>query len=142
MLCVSCFRCSSVELALGVLEVERVEKVAALVALVTSGVGVCAKRTFTLDETVGQEALVLFAIRLLGCLFSEVAVLVQLGEDVLGNLGLLCSGRPAEVVELNLEPVVDLLVDLVVLVAQLFGVTPSSIAFVSVAVPYSSVPQT
>lgn len=45
---------------------------------------------------------------------------MQLGEDVLCNLRLLVSGRSAEDVEANVEPLINLGVNLVVLGAQLF----------------------
>ena len=42
-------------------------------------------------------------------------------EDVLGNLSLLRRRRPAEVIEVAVEPLVDLGVECVVLVANLLG---------------------
>lgn len=55
-----------------------------------------------------------------GPLFQEL-VLVKLGEDVLGDVGLLLCGCSAEVVKVDLEPVIDFSVEFVVLVAELLG---------------------
>jgi hypothetical protein len=49
----------------------------------------------------------------------QIAIFVQLGEDVLGNVGLMLGRGPSEVIELDLKPIVDLFVQLVVLVTQL-----------------------
>lgn len=49
----------------------------------------------------------------------EEAVLVQLREDVLCNVGLLMRRRSAKDVEANIEPLVDFGMKLVVLVAKL-----------------------
>ncbi len=46
------------------------------------------------------------------------------------------GGRAAEIIESDLEPLVDLLVLRVELIAKLLRVTPASRARVSVAVPY------
>ena len=91
-----------------------------LVALVSSCILVGAQRALSLDKAIGQEGVVCFAVRL-GCflLFQET-VFVKFCEDVLGDLGLLGGGSAAKNVEANIEPFVDLCVQLVVLVAELF----------------------
>lgn len=91
-----------------------------LIALVSSCILVGAQRALSLDEAVGQEGVVCFAVRL-GCflLFQET-VLVKFCKDVLSDVGLLGGGSAAENVEANVEPFVDLCVQLVVLVAELF----------------------
>ena len=53
-----------------------------------------------------------------GALLQE-AFLVQLQEDLVDDLGLFRGGRAAKVVETNVEPVIDLLVLDVELVAEL-----------------------
>jgi hypothetical protein len=81
---------------------------ATLVALVSSCILIGAQWTLSLDEAVGQEGVVGFAVRLDGCLFLQEAVLVKFCEDVLGDLCLLVGGRTTENVEANVEPFVDL----------------------------------
>jgi len=93
---------------------------ATLVALISSCILVGAQWALSLDEAVGQEGVVCFAVRLSGLLFLQEAVLVEFREDVLGNVCLLGGGGAAEDVEANVEPFVDLCVELVILVAQLF----------------------
>jgi hypothetical protein len=46
------YRCGPIKLATGVLQLQRIEKMSALVALVSSGVIVVAQRTGTLDKTI------------------------------------------------------------------------------------------
>jgi len=91
--------------------------VSALVALIAPCILIAAQGTLALNEAVSQKGLVLLAKRLYGRPLLQVAVLVQLCKDVLCNIGLLPRRGPAEDVKSNLEPVVDLGVDLVVLVA-------------------------
>lgn len=63
----------------------------------------------------------LLAIRLDCRSLLEETVLVKLGEDVLCNLGLLVGWCPAKDIKANVEPFVNLGVELVVLVAELLG---------------------
>lgn len=91
-----------------------------LVALIASCILISAQRALSLDKAVGQEGVVCFAVRLDRRLLFQEAVLVEFCEDVLSDLGLLRSGSAAENVEANVEPFVDLGVQLVVFVAQLF----------------------
>ena len=91
-----------------------------LVALISSCILVGAQRALSLDEAIGQEGVVCFAVGLDGCLFLQEAVLVEFCEDVLSNVCLLGGGGATEDVEANVEPLVDFCVQFVVLVAQLF----------------------
>ena len=113
------WRCT-VELAPRLDEIERVKQMATLVALVSSCVLVAAQRALALDETIGQKGLVLLTVRLNGGALLEEAVLVELGEDILGDFRLLVRRCPAKDVESDVEPLVDLGVQLVVFVAELF----------------------
>lgn len=61
----------------------------------------------------------LLAEGLFGGALAEEAVLVQALEDRLGDLGVLLCGCATEVVKANVEPFVHILVDLVVLGAQI-----------------------
>jgi hypothetical protein len=94
---------------------------ATLVTLISSCILVGTQWALSLDKAIGQEGVVCFAVRLNGCLFLQEAVLVEFCEDVLGDFCLLVGGGATENVEANVEPFVDLSVQLVVLVAQLFG---------------------
>lgn len=93
---------------------------ATLVALISSCILVGAQRALSLDETIGQEGIVCFAVRLSGFLFLQEAVLVEFCEDVLCNVCLLGGGSATEDIEADVEPLVDFCVQFVVLVAQLF----------------------
>lgn len=93
---------------------------ATLVALISSCILVAAQRALSLDETIGQEGVVCFAVRLNCCLFLQEAILVEFCEDVLSNVCLLGGGGTTEDVEANVEPFVNLCVQFVVLVAKLF----------------------
>lgn len=93
---------------------------ATLVALISSCILVGAQRAFSLDEAIGQEGVVCFAVRLGGFLLLQEAVLVEFCENVLGNVCLLGGRSATEDIEANVEPFVDLCVQLVVFVAQLF----------------------
>lgn len=115
----SCDRGCAIELAPGLLEVKRIKQVSTLVALIASCVLVATERALSLDEAVSQESLMGLAVWLDSRSLLEEAVLVELGEDVLCDLGLLVGGSPAEDVEANVEPFIDLCVQLVILVAEL-----------------------
>ena len=93
---------------------------ATLIALVSSCILVCAQRTLALDEAVGQERVVCFTVRLSCFLLFQETVLVEFCEDVLSDLGLLGGWSATENVETNVKPFIDLGVQLVVLVAELF----------------------
>ena len=62
--CLARNRCGAVELAAGILQLERFKQMTALVALVTSRIFVVAQWAGTLDESVCQEALMCLAVRL------------------------------------------------------------------------------
>jgi hypothetical protein len=112
-------RGGSVELAAGVDEVEGIEEVTTLVALVSTGIVVVAAGAFTLNITISQERAVLLAERLLGGALAKESVVIEALEDGLGDLGVLLGRGAAEVIESDVEPLVNLLVDLVILCAKL-----------------------
>jgi hypothetical protein len=120
MFCLSWDGGCAIELAAGLLQLQRVEQMTALVALVSSCILVGTQRAFSLDKAVGQEGVVCFAVRLDSCLFLQEAIVVEFCEDVLSNVCLLGGGSAAEYVEANVEPFVDLCVQFVVLVTKLF----------------------
>ena len=110
---------SAVKLAAGVDEIKGIKEVTALVTLVSTGIVVVAAGAFTLHEAISQERSVLLAEGLFGGALSEEAVLVQALEDRLGDLGVLLCRGATEVIEADVEPFVDILVDLVVFGAQI-----------------------
>lgn len=109
------------DLAARVDQLKRVQQVAARVALVAAGVVVATARAGTLDKAIGQESVVDLAVGLRGDALIEPLVFPELQEDLLDNLGMEVGAGAAEVVEVDLEVVVDLLVQLVELIAQLAG---------------------
>lgn len=108
---------TSVGVGLGL---QGVEQVTAFVALVSSGAVVIADGAGTLNEAVSEEGVVSLdgAEGLDSLALLNVAILPQLGEDVLDNFGLLGSGGSAEDIKGDVEVVVDALVNGVVLGAE------------------------
>jgi len=112
-------RGSSVELAAGLDKIEGIEKMTALVTLISARIVVVTPGAFTLDVTICQERAVLLTVRLLGRPLNQEAVIPEALEDGLRDLSVLLSGSAAEVVEANVEPLVYFLMDLIVLGAKL-----------------------
>ena len=71
-----------------------------------------------LDITVGQEGVVGRAVGLGGLALLDEAVLPETSKDALDDGGMLVGGSAAEDVELDSKPIVDVLVDGVILGAQ------------------------
>ena len=108
-------------LGLRVNQIGGIQEFPALVTLVTTGIMVAAQRTCAGYEAIGKEHILLHIVELLdGLLICEFPVL-KLVEDFMSDLGLPISGSAAEVIEVAVEPVIDLLVDGVVVVTDLLG---------------------
>jgi len=103
----------------GLDELDGVDKLTTAVALISLGIMVMAHGALTANEAISQEAFTLEAILLVNHLLEGVSVLVKGIEDVLSNLGLLGSGSSSELVEVTVEPLVDISVDGVVVIANL-----------------------
>ena len=58
-----------------------------------------------------------FAVRLARCLFNEVVICIQSSKDGLGDILLLLCRSAAKVVKTDLKPFIDVVVNLIVLVA-------------------------
>lgn len=88
--------------------------------LVATGTRVVADAALALDKAVGKESIVGGdgAEGLRGLLLLDEAIFPQFGEDVLDNLGVLVGWGASEDVEIDPEPVVDVLVDGVILGAK------------------------
>ena len=102
------------------LGLERIQDGATGVALVSSGALVVTDGALALDETIRKEALVsLYGTEGLNRLILlNVTIFVELSEDVLHNIGLMHGRGLVKDVELDAEPVVDGLVQGVVLGAE------------------------
>jgi hypothetical protein len=98
----------SIELASWVFQLESFEEMPALVALITSGILVVTQRTCAFNETIRQEAFMCLTVRLCGRLLLQVAVFVQLFENVLSNVCLVLGRCAAKMIEADVEPFVDL----------------------------------
>ncbi len=77
-----------------------------------------ADAALALNIAVGQEGLVRRAVGLGGLALLDEAIVPEAGENALDDGGVLRGGRAAEDVEVDPEPVVDVLVDRVILGAQ------------------------
>lgn len=73
------------ELAARLAQLDGVDELAALVALVAARVLVAAQRARALDEAVGQEAPAALAVQLVHRVLAQEAVGVQLQEHVLSD---------------------------------------------------------
>jgi hypothetical protein len=112
---------STIELAAGVNKIKGIEKMTALVALVSTGIIVMAAGALALNIAISQEGTVLLAERLFSGAFTEEPVLMQALEDGLRDLGVLLCGCATEVVEADVEPFIHFLVNLIVLGAKVLG---------------------
>jgi len=94
--------------------------VTATVALVTLGIWIIALGVWALaaNKSIGQKSLTGTAVLLLHDLFVGVSCFLERKEDFLSNLCLLLCRSPSEKISIAVEPLVDLLVDGVVLVAN------------------------
>lgn len=116
-------RTGVVEFAARIYELKWIQKLATGITLVTSGVFVSALGANTLYKTICQESLVFLAEKLgHGLLDQEIAV-VEICEDILGDLGLAIGGGTAEVVEADIKPLVNVGMQFVVLITQFPGST-------------------
>ena len=113
----SCLACR----ALGVDQFNGIYKLAAAVALVTLGIAVAAtlQRAAALDHTISQWRVARIAVLLLQFVFVGVTLLHQVVEYVLRNLCLLFCCSSAKIVEITVEPFVNLCVFRMVKVANL-----------------------
>lgn len=113
------------DFAFGILELDRtVEKPLAFVALVAFGLVVLATGACSKYKPISQEEVTLFAIALLQLVLENAVVLLDVEEDLLGDGGVPGRAGPPKVVKLYVEPLVDAVMDLEVVVANLFGRLP------------------
>ncbi len=82
-------RSRSVHGTAGIDEVRGIEQLAAVLALITAGILVAAVRARSADVAVGEEHLRLLAVELFDRFLTDVPVVVQFQEDVLGHLRVL-----------------------------------------------------
>ena len=110
---------SAARLAAGLLELHGIYELSTFVTLVAARIRVCAEWTNTFHEAICQELAAVLTVQLLNRLRKDESLAVQAFENRLGNLRLLLGARAAKVIELNVEPVVDFFVLLVILGANL-----------------------
>lgn len=134
-------RAGAVQFASRLDELKWIQKLATGITLVTSGVLISALRADTLYKTIRQESLVLLAEKLGHGFLNQEIVVVEIFEDILGDLSLGIGGGTAEVVESDIKPLVNVGMQFVIFVAQFprsaalfqsFGLSCSSI-FISSA---------
>ena len=107
----------ALDLAARLLQVERVQELSTSVTLVTTGITISALGTFALNESIGKESMVVLTVELGSIALLEEAVLLELEEDFLGDDSLGFGSRSSKYIEADFEPLVNVGVDLVVLVA-------------------------
>ena len=78
-------------------------------------------RTSAGYESVSKEALALRAVELLRFLLCYIAILIACREYMLHDLCLKRRACPSKVIEIDIEPVIDRLMDLMVVIAELTG---------------------
>ena len=86
--------------------------------MITLGVRIVAVGADSGDVPVCEEEVAVLAKGLLEALFSNEAIAAEVKEDILGDLRMDGRAGPAEVVEGDVEPLIDLPVDLVILVTN------------------------
>lgn len=118
----SCLACC----ALGVDQFDGIYKLATAVTLVTFGIAVAAtlQRAAALDHAICQWRVARVAVLLLQLVFVGVSLLHQVVEYVLRNLRLLFCCSSAKIVEVTVEPLVNLCVFRMVKVANLLTCFP------------------
>lgn len=115
------FRCGIARGALRVDQFCRVDKLTTAITLVTLCVTIVAHRAFTLNEAISQEALALFAVLLIDNFLEGFVFSDNIFEDSLRNFSLLGGGGTAKSVEVAVEPIVDLFMNGVVVIANLLA---------------------
>lgn len=75
----------------------------------------------TTHHSIGEGCFAGLTVLLLDSVLVSVASLLKVVEDVLSDFGLLRGGRASEFVEVTIEPLVNLFVKSMVVVADLLG---------------------
>ena len=102
-------------------EILRVEHLATLIALITTGSLITTMRTSSFDITVSEELLCLFVIRLFELIFDDVAIVVKIIEDCLSVFYLGWMSGSSKMIKADVEPAVDFLVYLIIFVTDRLG---------------------
>ena len=101
-----------------VLQFHRAEVASALLTLIAVGVGIATVRTFAHDVTVGKELTGFLVVILFALLFDELAVIVELAEEVGSELVVGGTCRAAVHVERDAELLERILDQLMIAVAH------------------------
>lgn len=83
-----------------------IEKFLAFIALITSGILVSTKRTFTFDESISQEQVAFFTIALSHFLLLDFVLFFEIQKDILTNLSVPFSWSSTKMIKGNIEPFV------------------------------------
>lgn len=97
----------------------RIDQFATAITLVTLSVTVVAHGTFSAHKPISQKALTLLAVLLIDNFLEGFVLCYYVLKDCLGDLCLLRGAGATESIEVTIEPIVDLLVDLVIVVTDL-----------------------
>lgn len=97
----------------------RVEGLLALITLVSPGIGKLAERTCSYDEPISKPKIAILAVTLGHFLLGGSFLFVDIEEYLLGDFGVPLGAGPAEVVEPDVEPLIDLRMDLIVEITNL-----------------------
>ncbi len=100
-------------------EILRIERAAAVVALITARIFEVAVRAFALDVAIREKALGLRVVRLNHRALLDEAVLEVRAEEVLRDLGVIRGGRRREQIEMNAERGQPLFVERVIASSEL-----------------------
>lgn len=121
--------CRVASCALGLDKFNSVDKLAAAVTLVTLSVSKATSfvGATAADHSVSERGGARFAVLLVDSVLVSVTLFKKVLEDILGDLSLLRRGSSSELIEITIEPLVDLSMQGMVVVADLLG----SLAFLA-----------
>jgi hypothetical protein len=97
----------------------RVKELLTLITLVSSSILVFAKRANTSYKSICQKQITILAIALSHFLLFDSICLLDIQKYLLGNFCMPLSTRPSENIKTNVEPLVDISVDLIIVIADL-----------------------
>jgi len=127
MLGLALVRLGTAKLTFGILQLDgTAEQLLAFIALVTLGLIVLAGGvgTGTCYIPIGQEPIALLTIALLHGVLKYASVLARFVEYLLDDGGVPWCARPTKVIKFDVEPFVDVVMDLKIVVADFLGRLP------------------
>jgi len=97
-----------------------INKLAAFVALISMAAFESTERASTLDITISKEFRAAFTKTLAHLSFGNKAIVLELKENILGNLGVFLCGSSSEDIKVDLKPFVDISLDCKILITDFF----------------------